>query len=142
MVVEHDGHAGQIGSRATERVCQIDFGIGRVETDGLLSAGEDHRLGAALNEIAEGRGGIGHGIRAVGDDEAIIAPIIFPDAAHHLQPVLRPHIGAVQIQQLHTVHIADAGNGRQVAQQLLCGQLRGKAVLCNVGGNGAAGSDE
>ena len=79
---------------------------------------------------------------AVGDDKAIVAVIAFPDTADHFQPVLRAHIRAVQIQKLYAVHIADAGNGGEMAQKLLCGQLRGQTVLRHIGGDGAAGADE
>ena len=78
----------------------------------------------------------------MGDDKAIVAVIAFPDTADHFQPVLRAHIRAVQIQKLYAVHIADAGDGGEMAQKLLCGQLRGQPVLRHIGGDGAAGADE
>ena len=142
MAVEHDGHPRQVRCGTAEGIRQVDLGIGGVKADGLLGSGEDDGLGAALDQIAEGRGGIGHGVCAVGDDKAVITVIVIPDAARHSQPMLRPHVGAVQVQQLHAVHIADAGDGRQMAQKLLRGQFRRQAVLRHIGGDGAAGADK
>lgn len=79
--VEHDHHAAQIGHGAAERIGQIRLGIRVFKHDGLLCARQDDGLGGILNEIGQRRGCIGHGVRAVGDDEAVIFLIAGADGA-------------------------------------------------------------
>ena len=141
-MVEDDGHPRQVLRRAAEGIGKVVLGIRGVKADGLLRAGEDDGLGTALNEIAQRSGGIGHGIRPVGDDKAVVKIIPLLNAPGHHQPVLGGNAGAVQIQKLDALHPADLPNGGNVGEQLLRGQLRCQAPRRHFRGNGPAGSNE
>ena len=108
----------------------------------ILGTGEDDGLGTSLNQIAQCRRCIGHGIRAVGQHETVIGMIVLPDALGHHQPVLRCDVGAVQTQQLDALHLADFGNGRNMSKQLFRGQFRCQTALGHFGCNGTAGTDQ
>ena len=64
----------QVLRRAAEGVRQICLGIRGIKSDGSLGAGQHNRLRTTLDQIAQGRRRIRHGVRAVGDDKAVIAP--------------------------------------------------------------------
>ena len=104
--VEHDHHAAQIGHGAAERIGQIRLGIRVFKHDGLLRARQDDGLGGILDEIGQRRGCIGHGVRAVGDDEAVIFLIVGADGAGDRQPVRGSHIRRVDGKQLFAGHAA------------------------------------
>ena len=142
LVVEDDGDAGQVRRGAAEGVGKVFLGVGGVGADGPLRAGEDDGLGTGLDEIAQGGGGIGHGVRAVGEDKAVVAVVILADTLGDLEPVPGLHIGAVHVQQLHTVYLANLREGRDQSDQLPGGQLGGKAAGGQLGGNGAPGADQ
>ena len=142
LAVEDDGNPRQVLRRATESVGQVCLGVCGVKADGPLGPGEDNGLRAPLDQVAQGRRRIGHGVRTVGEDEAVVAPIVFPEAPGHLEPVAGADVGAVQVQKLEAVHGANFRNTRDMAQKLLRGQLRGEAPLRHLRGNGASGTDE
>ena len=142
LAVEDDADAGHLRRGGAEGVLQVDLGVCGVEADGLLGAGEDDGLGAALDEVGEPGGGVGHGVRAVGEDEAVVLLVVLPDAAGHPEPVLGGDVGAVQVQELHAVHPAELRDGGDMAQKLLRAELGGEAAFRQLRGDGAAGADE
>ena len=105
LAVEHDLHAAAAAAGVNESIGQIALGVGTVKPNGLLRAGQHDGLGAALHQITQRRSGIGHGVRAVADDKAVVAVIVFPDGAGDAQPMLGMNIGAVQTVHLQTIHL-------------------------------------
>ena len=141
LAVEHDLYAAAAPAGIEEGIRQIALGVGAVEPDGLLRTGKHDGLGTALHQIAEGGGGVGHGVGAVGDDKAVVAVVPVADGGGEAQPVLRPDVGAVQRVQLETFHPAEVRDAGDEGQQLLRGQLRRQAGGRLFRGNGAAGAD-
>ena len=142
LPVEDDADPRHLRRGHPEGVLQVDLGVRGVEADGLLGPGEDDGLGAALNEVGKPRRRIGHGVRPVGQDEAVIVVIMLPDTAGHGQPMLGSDVGAVQVQDLQAVRPAELRDGGDVAQKLLRAELRRQAALRQLRGDGAAGADE
>ena len=142
LVVKDDGDPRQVLRGTAEGVLEVNFGVRGVKADGLLGAGEDNGLGACLNEIAQRRRGVGHGVGTVGEDEAVVVVEMGPDGLGHHQPVSGQDVGGIQAQKLETVHGTNSRDGGDVGKELLRGQLRGKAALADLRGNGTAGTDE
>ena len=124
-----------------ECVGEVDLGVGGIEADRLLRAGQDNGLFRALDQIGEGGGGIGHGVRAVADNEAVVAIVVLLNGLCKRDPVLRPDVGGVQTEQLDAVHAAEFRYLRHKAEQLLGCERGPEAVLPDLGGDGAAGAD-
>ena len=68
---------------------QILFSVGAQLSDRQLRPREDHRLGEVLQHKRQGRGGEGHGVCAVEDDETVVFVIVVGDDLHDLLPQLR-----------------------------------------------------
>ncbi len=94
---------------------------------GFWAPVRDDGLGAVLNQIAQGRRRIGHGVRAVADDEAVVVVVVLPDGLGRPQPVGGMDAGAVQTIQLDAVHMAQLGDAGEIGQQLVGVQLRCQA---------------
>ena len=142
LAVEHQHDPGHVRCGHGEGVPQVLLAVGGLKADGPLGACEDDGLGTALDQVAQTRGGVGHGVRAVADHEAVVLPVAGPDGRRHAGPVLGLDVGAVQVEELGALHLADAGDIGDIAQQLLAGQLRRKAALPHLGGDGAPGADQ
>ena len=141
LAVEYDLNAARAVAGVKESVGQVALGVGAVKPDGLLRARDNDGLGAVLDQIAEGRGGVGHGVGAVRNDEAVVLVIMRADGLRESQPVLGADVGAVQIVALNAVHlavIADVGNE---FKQLIGVKLGGKSVGRDVRGDGATRAD-
>ena len=96
--VKYDGHAvGTFGGGKTQAVQKVCSRVRHVKVDGLLGTGDDDGLAGVLDEIGHGSSGVGHGIGAVADHEAVIIVIILLQDLGELQPVLRVHIRAVDV---------------------------------------------
>lgn len=108
---------------------------------GFCAPGYHNGLIRALNEIAQRGGGIGHGIGAVAYDKAVIARVIIAQSLSDGNPVRRCDIGAVKAEEGLAVDTAERAYRGDIAQQLLRGKLRGKAVGRHFGGDGAAGAE-
>ena len=101
IAVENQHHIVRIViAGIVDAVPEIRLGVRSVNVDGLLGAGDDDGLPGILYHIAEGRRGISHGIRTVGDDKAVIAVVILLDGRYDQAPDLRTHIGGIQIADL------------------------------------------
>ena len=92
---------------ADKRVGEIYLGVGRVEADGLLCAGEDNGLFSALYQIRQRRRRIGHGVGAVADDKAVVAVVALAQLVCKPKPVVRAEIGTVEAEQLQAVDLAE-----------------------------------
>ena len=139
--VKDDLHAAAAPAGVEKGIGKIALGVGAVEPDGLLGAGEDDGLGAVLYQIAQGCRRIGHGVRAVADDEAVVVVVVLPDGLGRPQPVGGVNAGAVQTIQLDAVHMAQLGDAGEISQQLVGAQLRCQALRRHLRGDGAAGAD-
>ena len=49
-----------------------------------------------LEHVAERRGGVGHRVGAMQDDEAVVPVVVVNDDVHHVGPVRWIHVGGVQ----------------------------------------------
>lgn len=74
--------------RNDERAQQVIHAIRLERKDGCLGAGEDDGLSEVLHHEGEGRGGIGQGVGAVEDDEAVKEVVVVLDAHGHGVPVV------------------------------------------------------
>ena len=99
---EIDAHFGH-GGAAVGILCGCDFD-GRDEVllpvraehaHGELRAGKDDRFAQVLEHEAHGRGRVGHGVRAVEDDETVVLVIIPFHDAHQPCPMVRLHVRRV-----------------------------------------------
>ena len=96
--VKYDGHAvGTFGGGKAQAVQKVCSCVRHVEVDGLLRTCDYDGLAGMLDEIGHGSSGVGHGIGAVADHEAVIIVIILLKNLSQLQPVLRVHICAVDV---------------------------------------------
>ncbi len=140
LVVKHDLHAPRPrGTGVGKGPQQVVAGVGIPVVNGFLAAGKHNGLGWILYQIAEGRGGVGHGVGAVGDHKAVVAVVVLPHGLHHLDPVLRPHIGGIQVEQKQRFNTAKLGQFGHKVQQFAGGDGRRKAALLVwAAGNGAA----
>ena len=92
--------------RIEQALVQIQLGIGKGIAHGLLRAGEHDGLGALLNEIAECRRRIGHGICPVQNHETVVVGITLDDDVADAHPVAGAHVGAVDVHGLHDIELA------------------------------------
>ena len=79
-----------------------------------MRACEHNGFLAILDEVGEGSGGICHGIGAVKDNKAVVGIIRLNNGVSDLEPVLRTHIGAVDIHDLFEIKFAEVMNKRDV----------------------------
>ena len=75
------------------------------------------------------------------DDEAVIARVIIAQRLRNGDPVRRGDIGAVKAEEGLAVDTAERAYRRDIAQQLLRGELRGQAVGRHFRGDSAAGAE-
>lgn len=88
MMEEQTNLRNHKGPRNDERAQQVIHAIRLERKDGCLGAGEDDGLSEVLHHEGEGRGGIGQGVGAVEDDEAIKEVVVVLDAHGHGVPVV------------------------------------------------------
>ena len=142
VAVKDDAYAERpIVRREQKGVRKIGAGVRIARVGGALRAREHDGLIRALNEVGERRGGICHGVRAVRHDKAVVRRIAFLDDAGDLQPVYAVDVGAVQIEGLDGVHLADFTHFWDACKQLL-GRERGRKSLRGLlGGDRASRCD-
>ncbi len=142
MIKYHMHAAGSIIRGISERVQQVVARIGVAQGNALLRAGNDNGLAVVLDQIRKRRRCIGHGIRPVGDDKAVILVVVIAYAARHLKPVVGGDVRAVKIHQLYGVTFADIRQLRNERHEVLAFQLRCQARAAVQRGNRAAGRNE
>ena len=109
--------------------------------DGFLAAGEDDGLGAALDEVAEGRRRVGQGVRPVAEDEAIVVVIPRLHRPGNVQPAVWGHVGGVDVAHLKGVHLTELLHRRDVPEKICPFHPRGQPGLCHLRGDGPPGSN-
>ena len=108
LSIEDNGDAaGMIVAGKSKTVIQVDSGIRIFHIDRLLCASNNNGLQGILNQIRECGGRVGHGIRSVTDDKAVVFFIVRLDGLRHGEPVFWLHIGAVYIEYLKAVRLAE-----------------------------------
>ena len=123
------------------RTADVVGGIGERMYKGQLAAGEHHGDGDVVQHIAESRGGIAHGVGAVGDDDAVILlPAVGYLTGDDL-PFLGLDVGGIQRQNVTAVHPAVRQIVQTARHDVGGGKLGGKAVFGGIGGDGAAGGE-
>ena len=141
-MVKDDVHAARaVVAGVEEGVAQVLARVGVLVEDRLLRASDDNGLGVVLDEVRERGGGIGHRVRAVREDEAVIRIVVRAHARRHLQPVAAVDVRAVAVHELHGVDAAQLLELRHLGQQLLRGELRRESVGRRLGRDRAAGGD-
>ena len=125
----------------TETVQQVGFGIGDFHVNRFLGAGDDDWLGGVLDQVGQGGCGVGHGIGAVADDEAVETAVLFMDYLGNGEPVAGLHIGAVDVEYLDGFYFAEAAGIRDELDKLLAGEQGGESGFAAFAGDGAAGGE-
>ena len=100
--LEEDAHFGHHGL-ALGIACggyldarqEVFLAVGAELADGQLRTGDDDGLAHILEQEAQGRCGVGHGVGAVQQHETIIVGIVVGYDVGHLHPVARLHVGGV-----------------------------------------------
>ena len=129
------------GRRHGKGRAQIVRPIGKHVRQGQLRASEYHRQIDARQHEGHGGGGIGHGVRAVGNHNSVVSDPFLKNMSGQQLPFLRTDIGGVQAN--HVLH-PDIVIGAQLVQLPLhhVRALRLQAVPAGQGGNGAAGGQQ
>ena len=104
---------------AEEGIDHVAAGIGVVLGNRYLGTGYDDALLTVLDQIAQPCGGVGHGVGAVRDHEAVVIGVVLPDGAGDLKPVDGAYVGAVHVEQLDAIRFADAGDLRYLCEQFI-----------------------
>ena len=74
---------------------KILLAISTCDTDRKLAPGKDDRFGKAVENVAQGRSAVGHGVSSVQDDKAVILVVPGLDQPRKLHPTGRLHIGRI-----------------------------------------------
>ena len=86
--------------------------------DGLLAARENDGLGAVLDEVAQGRRRVGHGVGAMADHKPVVFLVVLLHRPDDHQPMLGGHVGGVDVAHLEAVHMAELLHRRDVLQEI------------------------
>ena len=78
LAVKHDIDAvGLVAACKKEAVGKVGLGIGDLQVNGLLCASDYNWFRGILDQVGEGRCGVGQGIGAVADYKAIVLIVVF-----------------------------------------------------------------
>ena len=110
----HHDSGTSVVERVENGVIEVEFGVGKRICHWLLRACEHNGFLAILDEVGEGSSGICHGIGAVKDNKAVVGIVRLNNGVSNLEPVLRTHIGAVDIHDLFEIKFAEVMNKRDV----------------------------
>ena len=142
LVVKDDVHAaGAVVAGIEKGIAQVLARVGVLVEDRLLRAGDDDGLGVILNQVRQGRRRVGHRVRAVREDKAVVSVIVLAHAGRHLQPVAAVDVRAVAVHELHGVDPAQLLKLRYLGKELTGGELRREPVGRLLGRDRAAGGD-
>ena len=120
---------------------QIGFRIRKRGTHGQLTAGENHRFFLPQQHIAEGSGGVAHGIRAVGYHHAIAVLHGLIAGVGKLCPFLRLNVAGIHGEHVPTDNLRIAADV-DLPQQFSCIQCRGQSLRRFPAGNGSSRSQQ
>ena len=140
--VEGQKHPRTAGGRHGEGGAEIVQPVGEGVLDGQLGPGEHHGYGDVPHHVAEDGGGVGHGVGAVGDDDAVKAVPGGVDVPGDEPPLLRLDVGGVQVEDVPDGEVIAVRQAPQVAGQVLPVQAGGQTLVGEPGGDGAAGGEQ
>lgn len=137
LVVKGNGDAGDAAVHGGKGGIEVVAGVGEQVVDGHLGAGEDYGFGEILEHVAQHRGGVSHGISAVGDDDAVIGVQIFHHRPGDGLPLLSLDVGAVQVEDVPGVDVVVGAQVRHIFQQAPGRDLGLQSLVAPAGGDGA-----
>ena len=142
LAVQHGSYAGPARAGNTEGIEHIALCIRTGFAHGALRTGDDDWLVEVAQHVIEQSRRIGQRVSTVGNDEAVIPVVVFPN--HHRQfPALgRGDIGRVHTEGIVHKNAADLANLGQELEQFLPGQRRRQTTSAFPAGNRAAGCNE
>lgn len=91
----HGGLAAAAGPSDFDGRDEVLAAVGAQDADGNLAPGENHGLGEVLEQKTQGRSGVGHGVGAVQDDEAVVTGVVVADDPGQREPVGGSHVGRI-----------------------------------------------
>ena len=110
--------------------------------DGQLGPGEHHGHRNIPHHIAEHRGGIGHGVGAVGHHDAVKLVPGLKDVAGDEPPLLRLDVGGVQVEDVPDGEVIAVRQTAQIVGQSRPVQAGGQPLVGEPGGDGASGGEQ
>ena len=141
-MVKGNGDAGDAAVHGGKGGIEVVAGVGEQVVDGHLGAGEDYGFGEILEHVAQHRGGVSHGISAVGDDDAVIGVQIFHHRPGDGLPLLSLDVGAVQVEDVPGVDVVVGAQVRHIFQQAPGRDLGLQSLVAPAGGDGAPGGEK
>ena len=139
LPVKGQKHAGNAAGGHGGGAAQIVRRIGQGMHQRQLAPRQHHGDGHAAQHIGQGRGGVGHGICTVGDDDAVVIPAGLRRLPGDQLPFLRLDVGGIQREDIPAADGA-AGHIVQALPHKLRGrQLRLQPVFPRLRSDGAAG---
>lgn len=142
LAVKDKVHVVGAGTGGKEKaVGQVGPGVRIFHVNRLLGPGDDDGLWRMLNQVGQGRGRISHGVRAVGDDKAVVLAVVFLDCLFDCQPVAGLYVGAVYVHQLDGVDFTVASAVGHIGQDFIRCNDGLKPFIRALAGNGAACSE-
>ena len=126
---EHHRHVARaIVGREQQALVQVELRIGEGTGHRLLRAGQHDGLRAALHQVGQRGGRVGHRVGAVQHHEPVVGVVGVHDLVADAHPVGRAHVRAVDVHGLHHVEVAHIRDLGHVARQLLAAQRRRQAA--------------
>ncbi len=134
VALEEDADLGdgdQPGGGYLEGADDVLAAVGAQHAQRQLAAGEDDGLAEVLEHEAQGRGGIGHGVGAVEDHEAVVVVVLALDDVGDVDPERGSHVaGVYDVVQRHRVDavlaafelrhgVVDAVEGKRMQRPVL-----------------------
>ncbi len=142
LPVKGHKHAPNTARRHGKGGAQVLQSVGQGVLDGQLRAREHHRNLNAPEHKGEHRGGVGHGVGAVGDDDAVKIRSALVHRPGDDLPLLRLDVGGVHTQQIPDGQAVIVRQAVQACGHAAAVQTGRQALLCGPGGNGASGGEK
>ena len=121
---------------------QVVQPVGEGVLNGQLGPGEHHRDGYAPHHEGQHRGGVGHGVGAVGDDDAVKFVPGVKDVPGDEPPLLGLDVGRVQVEDIPHGERVAVRQRPQAAGQGVAVQPWGQPLVGDPGGDGAPGGEQ
>ena len=137
---ERDHDARMSAERGARGEAQICLCIRACRAERPLRPREDDRAVDMLKHIVEGGGGVRHGIRAVGDNDAVVCLTAVGNAPGDLLPVRWGDVGRVEGEEVERLHSGVFQTHR--GAQVVCGECGTQTAFRFPRSNGAARGDQ
>ena len=116
---------------------QIVQAIGEGVLNGELGSGEHHGNGDVAHHVGQHRGGVGHGVGAVGDDHPVVLLPGLVDVGGDELPLLGLDVGGVQVENVLHRQVIAARQSPHVVGQHIPVHAGGQPLFRHTGGDGA-----